>query len=108
MNTNANIEKNITCGQNVRPIRQDVDFSSSMADRVSLFLAGKIAKIFDQIELFWFVNPPKSNLLIPRRQTLESRVTLPELHEAATLSEFFLIKKQSIGILDNIMSQSNG
>jgi hypothetical protein len=79
-----------------------------MVDCISLFRAGKIARILDQIDLFWFINPPKPGLLMPRGQILQKRVALPELHEAATLSELFLIEKQSVWILGNVMGESNG
>jgi hypothetical protein len=75
---------------------------------MSLFLAGKIARILVQIDLFWFVNPSKLDPLTPRRQALQRRVALPELHEAATLSELFLIEKQSVWIFGNVMDELNG
>jgi hypothetical protein len=79
-----------------------------MVGRMSLFLSGKIARILDQIDLFWFINPPKLDLLTSRRQTLERHVAPPELHAAATLSELFLIEKQSVWTLCNDMGEPNG
>jgi hypothetical protein len=40
--------------------------------------------------------------------TLEGCIALPELHEAATLSELFLVEEQSIRYLIDVMNEANG
>jgi hypothetical protein len=61
-----------------------------------------------QIDLFRFIDPLKLCVLLPPRQTPQSRVALPMLHEAGILSEFFLIEEQSVWTLLDIMSEPDG
>jgi hypothetical protein len=79
-----------------------------MVSCISLFLTGKTAKYLDQIDLFWFVDPSKFRFSTSLRQTLQWRIALPELREAGTLSELFLVEEQSILILLDVMSKPDG
>jgi hypothetical protein len=76
-----------------------------MVSFISLFLDIKKIGYINEIDLFWFVNPLKSCLLPSLRQILQWHIALPEFEEAQTLSEFFLIEKQSIRILVNVMNE---
>jgi hypothetical protein len=75
-----------------------------MVGQISLFVDVEKIGYVDEIDLFWFINPSKSCLLPLIRQTLQWQIALPELEEARTLSEPFLVEEQSIRILVNIMS----
>jgi hypothetical protein len=79
-----------------------------MVGFISLFRTGKTIKHLDQIDLFWFVDTSKFRFSMSFRQTLQSRIALPELPEAGALSELFLVKKQSIRILLDVMSKPDG
>jgi hypothetical protein len=61
-----------------------------------------------QIDLFRFVDPFNLYRSPALRQTFQWRIAIPNLGEAGTLSELFLIKKYSVRTLLDVMSEPDG